>query len=128
MNASSAARSTRIRERAQQSWPALPNTAPGAAAAAALEVGVGEDDVGRLAAELERHALDRLRRAARRSTRPTSVEPVNAIFATSGCSTSRCPHVAARAGDDVDHALGQPRLERDPLELAARSAASARRA
>ncbi len=25
--------------------------------------------------------------------RPTSVEPVNAIFATSGCSTSRCPQV-----------------------------------
>ena len=25
--------------------------------------------------------------------RPTSVEPVNATLATSGCSTSRCPHV-----------------------------------
>ena len=56
-------RSTRIRERAQQSWPALPKTADGAAAAAALDVGVGEDDVRRLAAELERHPLDRLRRA-----------------------------------------------------------------
>ena len=35
MKRSSAEASTRIRERAQQSWPALPNTAPGAAAAAA---------------------------------------------------------------------------------------------
>ena len=35
MNSSSAERSTRIRERAQQSWPALPKTASGAAAAAA---------------------------------------------------------------------------------------------
>ena len=63
MKRSSAERSTRMRERAQQSWPALPNTAIGAAAAAALQVGVGEDHVGRLAAQLERDALDRLRRA-----------------------------------------------------------------
>ena len=34
MKRSSAERSTRMRERAQQSWPALPNTALGAAAAA----------------------------------------------------------------------------------------------
>ena len=36
MKRSSAPRSTRIRERAQQSCPALPNTAPGAAAASLL--------------------------------------------------------------------------------------------
>ncbi len=30
--------------------------------------------------------------AASAIPRPTSVEPVNATFATSGCSTSRCPH------------------------------------
>ena len=59
-----------MRERAQQSWPALPKTAPGAAAAAALEVGVGEDDVGRLAAELERDALDRRRRRRAAIPRP----------------------------------------------------------
>ena len=35
MNRSSTDRWTRIRDRAQQSWPALPNTAIGAAAAAA---------------------------------------------------------------------------------------------
>ena len=57
------------------------------------DVGVGEHDVGRLAAELERDALDRRPPPRRRSARPTSVEPVNATFATSGCSTSRAPAV-----------------------------------
>jgi hypothetical protein len=52
---------------------ALPNT-PAAPRGRRLQVGVGEDDVGGLAAELERHALDRLRRAAA-IARPTSVEP-----------------------------------------------------
>ena len=63
MNSSIAPRSTRIRERAQQSWPALPKTAAGAGGRGRLEVGVGEDHVRRLAAELERHPLDRLRGA-----------------------------------------------------------------
>ena len=106
-----------MRERAQQSCPALPNTATGAAAAAALEVGVGEHDVGRLAAQLERHPLDRRRGARRRCRGPTSVEPVKAIFATSGCSTSRCPQTLPGPGDDVQHALRQAGLERDPLQL-----------
>ena len=44
---------TRIRERAQQSWPALSKTPYGAVGRRLLEVGVGEDDVGALAAELE---------------------------------------------------------------------------
>ena len=58
MNLSSTLASTRIRDRAQQSWPALSNTAYGAVAAARLDVGVSEDDVGALAAELERQPLD----------------------------------------------------------------------
>ena len=33
------------------------------------------------------------------------------IFATSGCSTSRCPTTRARADDDVDDALRYPGLE-----------------
>ena len=56
-NSSYADRSTRIRDRAQQSWPALSKTAYGAVAAAWADVGVGEDDVGALAAELEGHPL-----------------------------------------------------------------------
>ena len=64
--------------------------------------------------------------AARRSTRPTSVEPVKAILPTSGCSTSRCPQVRPGPGDDVHDALGHAGLERELARSAARSAASAR--
>ena len=56
-NRSYAERCTRIRERAQQSCPALSKTAYGARRRGLLEVGVGEDDVGALAAELQRHPL-----------------------------------------------------------------------
>ena len=48
---------------------------------------------------------------------PTSVEPVNAILATSGCSTRRAPQTLPGPGDDVEDALRQARLERDPLQL-----------
>jgi hypothetical protein len=41
--------------------------------------------------------------------RPTSVDPVKAILATSGCPT--------RPRDHVQHPLRQPRLERDLLQL-----------
>ena len=56
-------RSTRIRDRAQQSCPALSKTAYGAVGRRPLDVGVGEDDVGALAAELQRQPLDLLRRS-----------------------------------------------------------------
>ncbi len=49
--------------------------------------------------------------------RPTSVEPVNAIFATSGCSTSRLPTTLPGPGDDVQDTLRQAGVERDPLQL-----------
>jgi len=42
---------------------------------------------------------------------------VKAIFATSGCLARRSPTTRARADDDVQHALGQPRVERDLLQL-----------
>ena len=93
MKRSTAPSWTRIRERAQQSWPALPNTAIGAAAAAASRSASAKMTLADLPPELERHPLDRLGRTARRSSGPTSVEPVKAIFATSGCSTRRCPQV-----------------------------------
>ena len=56
-------RSTRIRLRAQQSCPALSNTEPGTRRRGGFEVGVGEHDVGTLAAELECHPLQRVGRA-----------------------------------------------------------------
>ena len=92
MNASSAGRSTRMRERAQQSWPALPNTASGAAAAAASR----SASANTMFADLPpSSSVTRLIVCAAPAAiaRPTSVEPVNAIFATSGCSTSRAPQV-----------------------------------
>ena len=91
MNASIALACTRIRERAQQSWPALANTAIGAAAAAASTSASAKTT---LADFPPSSSVTRLivRAAPAAIVRPTSVEPVNAIFATSGCSTSRAPH------------------------------------
>ena len=55
-----------------------------------VERRVLEDDVGRLAAELERRAL-RVPAMLRAICLPTSVLPVNATLSTSGCSTSARP-------------------------------------
>ncbi len=48
-----------------------------------LDVGVGEHDVGALAAQLELDALHVARRQLHDPTCPTAVEPVNAILRTS---------------------------------------------
>ena len=117
MKRSSAERSTRMRERAQQSWPALPNTRERRRRRGLLEVGVGEHDVGRLAAQLERHALDRAPRRPPRSARPTSVEPVKATFATSGCSTSRCPQTLPGPATTLTTPSGSPASSAMLLEL-----------
>ena len=116
MKRSIAERSTRIRERAQQSWPALPNTALGAACGGALEVGVREHDVRRLAAQLERHALDRLGGARGDAAAhlggagEPDLRDVRVLHE---------PLPAHRAGPrhHVHHALRDAGLERDPLEL-----------
>ena len=87
-NSSYAARSTRIRERAQQSWPALSNTAYGAVAAA-------------LATSASAKTMLALLPPSSRVTRftwsaqpamiclPTSVEPVKQTLRTSGWVTKR---------------------------------------
>ncbi len=92
MKRSTAPSWTRIRERAQQSWPALPNTAIGAAAAAASRSASAKITLADLPPS---SSVTRLIVCAALAAieRPTSVEPVNAIFATSGCSTRRAPHV-----------------------------------
>jgi hypothetical protein len=116
--ASSAERSTRIRERAQQSCPALPNTAPGAAAAAASRSASANttfallppsSSVTRLIVPAAPAAIER----------PTSVEPVNAILATSGCSTSRWPTVRPAPTTTLTTPAGMP------ASVAIRSNASA---
>ena len=91
MKRSSALRCTRIRERAQQSCPALPNTARGAIAAACSRSASAKTTFALLPPSSR---VTRLIVAAAPAAiaRPTSVEPVKAILATSGCSTSRRPH------------------------------------
>jgi hypothetical protein len=90
MNSSRIGRSTSTRDRAQQSWPAFAKTAIGAAAAAASTSASAKITFADLPPS---SSVTRLIVAAAPSAipRPTSVDPVKAIFATSGCSTSRCP-------------------------------------
>ena len=116
MKRSSTERSTRMRERAQQSWPALANTASGAAAAARSRSASAKTTFADLPPS---SSVTRLivPAAPAAMPRPTSVEPVNAIFATSGMLDQALPAHAAGPGDHVQHALGQARLERDPLQL-----------
>src|SRR5581483_3158767 len=86
---SSTPRWTRIRERAQQSWPALSKTANGAAAAA-------------------------FSRSASANTMLADLPPsssVTRLMVAAARSAIRRPTA------DVQHALGQAGLERDPLEL-----------
>ena len=61
-----------------------------------VERRVLEDDVGRLAAELEREVLARARRRRAGSSLPTSVEPVKATLSTPGWATSAGAGVARR--------------------------------
>ncbi len=112
MKRSRALRSTRMRERAQQSWPALPNTRQGRHRRRLLEVGVGEHDVRALAAQLERDALDR-RRRARRDRAPDLGRAGEGDLGHVGVVDEALAALAARPGDDLDHALGQAGLERE---------------
>ena len=112
MNSSMAARWTRIRERAQQSWPALPNTAPGAAAAAASRSASANTMLGDLPPS---SSVTRLIvwAAPAAIERPTSVEPVNAILATSGCSTSRAPQTEPGPTTTLTTPSGSPASTRE---------------
>ena len=89
-NRSYALCSIRMRERAQQSWPALSKTAYGAVAAAFSRSASAKTTFADLppSSSVTRLIVDA---ALRITICPTSVEPVNPIFATSGCSISRCP-------------------------------------
>ena len=54
--------------------------------------------------------------AASRTVRPTPVEPVNESMSTSGWRSSSAPTVEPRAGEHVDHAVGQAGLGGDLRE------------
>ena len=79
------------REPATQTWPALKKIAP-AAPRHRGDVDVGQDHDRRLAAELQRHPLQRVGRIPL-IILPISVEPVKAILSTSGWRTSPSPAV-----------------------------------
>ena len=101
-----------MRERAQQSWPALSKTAYGAAAAAFSRSASAKTTLADFPPELERHALDRRRGALHHAA---------ADLGRAGEADLRHVRVLdhpladdrALAGDDVDDALGDPGLERE---------------
>ena len=127
MKRSRALRSTRIRERAQQSWPALPNTASGAIAAACSRSASAKTTFALLPPSSR---VTRLIVAAAPAAieRPTSVEPGEGDLGHVGVVDEALAALAARAGD---HLRPRPRAARPRARArrsAARSAASARRA
>ena len=107
MKRSSAERSTRIRDRAQQSWPAFPKTAPGAAAAARSRSASAKTMLADLppSSSVTRFMVWAAPTAI---PRPTSVDPVNATLATSGCSTRRCPTVRPGPATTLTTPSGSP--------------------
>ena len=91
-NSSSTDRCTRIRERAQQSWPALSKTPYGAVAAAFARSASSKITLALLPPSSRVTGFTP--RAQPSATRmPTSVEPVNTTFATSGCVTNLSPTI-----------------------------------
>ena len=78
-----------------------------------LEVGVGEDDVGALAAELERDALE-VAGGAWTRRRPASIPPVRETRSTSGLDGERLADPPARPEDQVHDALRHPGLLDQP--------------
>ncbi len=107
MNGSSTERCTRMRERAQQSWPALPRKAIGAAAAAASRSASPKTTLADLPPS---SSVTRLIVCAAPAAieRPTAVEPVNATLATSGCSTSAWPTVDPGPATTLTTPSGSP--------------------
>jgi hypothetical protein len=102
---------TRIRERAQQSCPALPKTAHGGRLRGGLQVRVGEHEVGRLAAQLEGHALDRLRRSGGDRAADLGRAGERDLGDVRVLDEPRAADTP-RSGKDVHHALGDAGLER----------------
>ena len=91
-----------------------------------LEVGVGEDHVRRLAAQLQGDALDRARRRA--ADRPPDLGGAGEgdLGDVGMLYEPRAAH-AAGPGHHVQHALGQAGVERDPLQLQRRQRRQLRR-
>ena len=106
-NSSYADCSTRMRERAQQSWPALSNTAIGAAAAACFR---SESANTMLALLPPSSSVTRFTWSAQPAMirLPTSVEPVKQTLRTAGCVTKRSPTIEPFPGMTVKTPSGKP--------------------
>ena len=104
-NSSYADRSTRIRERAQQSWPALSKTAYGAAAAAAATSASAKTMLALLPPSSR---VTRFTCSAQPAMicLPTSVEPVKQTLRTSGWVTKRSPTTEPLPGMTVSTPSG----------------------
>ena len=108
-NRSYTVRSTRIRERAQQSWPALSNTPAGAFAAARSTSASAKTMFADLPPSSRVTRLT-WSAACRRMCVPTSVDPVNTILRTCSWVTSRSPTTEPLPGSTVNTPGGQARL------------------
>ena len=109
-----------MRVGALHDWPLFIEAARHAAADRRREVGVVEDDVGRLAAELLRDALHRVGRGLARPAMPARVEPVNDTMSTSGCAAIACADGRAVAVHEVEHAGRHAGLVQDLGERGSR--------
>ena len=101
-----------MRERAQQSWPALSKTAYGAAAAACSRSASAKITFADLPPS---SSVTRLIVSAAPciTCRPTSVDPVKPIFATSGMLDKPRAHDRALADEHVHNPLGDAGLEHE---------------
>ena len=111
MKRSRAPRSTRMRERAQQSCPALPKTASGAIAAARSRSASAKTTFALLPPSSSVTRLMRRRRAGR-DRAPDLGRAGEGDLGHVGVVDEPLAALAARAGDDLDDALRQPGLER----------------
>ena len=81
----------------------------GRAGDCSIEIGVREDDTAICSPTPPSPFY--VPAAAATISRPTSVEPVNVTLSTSGWALQRSTRRGAHAGDDIQHALRESRLE-----------------
>src|SRR6266851_1808275 len=125
MNRSRTESCTRILDRAQQSCPALSNTAYGAVAAARTRLASAKTMLALLPPS-SRVSRFTCRAQPAMICRPTSVDPVNTIFLTAGWSTSRCPTTLPLPGSTWNTPSGRPASKASsPIRIAVSGGASA---
>jgi hypothetical protein len=101
--------------RAQQSWPALSRKLIGGAGRRGVEVGIGEDDVGRLAAELEGDPLELVGGLAHDALTDRGGAG-EADLAHVGVGDEPLPDDRALTGQHGEHALGDAGVQRELTE------------